>query len=60
MATLAELLRDRAVVPAPSSSTCNGWSASWAILSDLSFSDLLAIRAHRWLTSTGASSSSGR
>ena len=41
MATLAELLRGRTLVPRRSSSICNGWSSSWGILSDLSFSDLL-------------------
>ncbi len=41
MATLAELLRDRAVVPGPVVEHLQRLVGSWAILSDLSFSDLL-------------------
>ncbi|HTW08139.1 MAG TPA: sensor histidine kinase [Acidimicrobiales bacterium] len=41
MATLAELLRDRAVVPDPVVEHLQRLVGSWGILSDLSFSDLL-------------------
>lgn len=41
MATLAELLRDRAVVPSPVVEHLQRLVGSWGILSDLSFSDLL-------------------
>lgn len=41
MATLAELLRDRAAVPGPVVEHLQRLVGSWAILSDLSFSDLL-------------------
>ena len=41
MATLAELLRDRAVVPGPVVEHLQRLVGSWGILSDLSFSDLL-------------------
>jgi two-component system, sensor histidine kinase PdtaS len=41
VATLAELLRDRAVVPGPVVEHLQRLVGSWAILSDLSFSDLL-------------------
>ena len=41
MATLAELLRDRAVVPEPVVEHLQRLVATWGILSDLSFSDLL-------------------
>jgi two-component system, sensor histidine kinase PdtaS len=41
VATLAELLRDRAVVPGPAVEHLQRLVGSWAILSDLSFSDLL-------------------
>ena len=41
MATLAELLRDRAVVPGSAVEHLQRLVGSWAILSDLSFSDLL-------------------
>src|SRR5581483_11876375 len=41
MATLAELLRDRAVVPAPVVEHLQRLVGTWGILSDLSFSDML-------------------
>ncbi|HMK96931.1 MAG TPA: histidine kinase N-terminal domain-containing protein [Acidimicrobiales bacterium] len=41
MATLAELLRDRSIVPEPVVEHLQRLVASWGILSDLSFSDLL-------------------
>jgi len=41
VATLAELLRDRAIVPGPVVEHLQRLVGSWAILSDLSFSDLL-------------------
>lgn len=41
MATLAELLRDRAVVPSPVVEHLQRLVGTWGILSDLSFSDLL-------------------
>jgi two-component system, sensor histidine kinase PdtaS len=41
VATLAELLRDRAVVPGPVVEHLQRLVGTWAILSDLSFSDLL-------------------
>ena len=41
MATLAELLRDRAHVPGPAVEHLQRLVSTWGILSDLSFSDLL-------------------